>query len=182
VAIEEHWELEVGQPDAGSSGPQVCMVMSPSEDLTSDYFILTINHHSEPEYIPGGIQVQQWYGDEMLASKVGPQEGTLHHSDEIVRWVQRTAIADGKLTFEILDGQSTSWGAFGGQGHLRFSINTHLATLNGYRPAVSLGDSGVSFGGNRVRSLTLTKIRWFDSAGNAYELNAPIDIDADLDP
>jgi hypothetical protein len=28
----------------------------------------------------------------------------------------------------------------------------------------------------------LTKIRWFDADGNAYELNAPIDIDADLDP
>ena len=41
---------------------------------------------------------------------------------------------------------------------------------------------GVSFAGFRVRSLTLTKLRWFDSDGNVYELNAPIDVDADLDP
>jgi hypothetical protein len=30
--------------------------------------------------------------------------------------------------------------------------------------------------------LTLTKLRWTDSNGQVYELNAPIDVDADLDP
>jgi hypothetical protein len=33
-----------------------------------------------------------------------------------------------------------------------------------------------------VKHLTLTKLRWYDAQGNAYELNAPIDVDADLDP
>jgi hypothetical protein len=182
VAIEEHWELSIGEPDADSSGPQVCMVMSPTGDLTSDYFVFTLNHHSDPEYIPGGMQVQQWSGEDLVQSKVGPDEGTLHHSNEVVRWVQRTDVSDGVLGFEILNGESTSWGSFGGQGHLKFGVSTHLTNLNGYRPAVSLGESGVSFAGNRVRSLVLTKLRWFDASGNAYELNAPIDVDADLDP
>jgi hypothetical protein len=182
VAIEEHWELEIGAPDGDSSGPQVCMVMSPTGDLNSDYFVFTLNHHSYPDYIAGGMQVQLWNAEDIVEGKIGPSEGTLHHNDETVRWVQRTEIENGTLHFEILSGESESWGDFGNTGHLQFSLETHLTSLNGYRPAVSLTESGVSFGGNRVRSLVLKKIRWFDSAGQAYELEAPIDVDADLDP
>jgi hypothetical protein len=182
VAIEEHWELSIGQPDAESSSPQVSMVMSPTGDLEGNFFVYTLNHHSDPEWIPGGMQVQHWNGEEIVESKVGPQEGGLNHADEVVTWVQRTAIEDGNLTFEITSGQSQSWGAFGGQGHLKFTISTNLGNLNEYRPAISIEESGVSFAGNRVHSLVLTKLRWFDSEGNVYEMTAPIDLDADLDP
>ena len=98
VAIEEHWEVEVGEPDAESSGPQVCMVMSPTGTLDGDYFVFTINHHSDPEYVPGGMQVQQWCGEDVIDSKES-STGTLHHDDEVVRWVQRTELNGGALTF-----------------------------------------------------------------------------------
>jgi hypothetical protein len=182
VSIEEHWELSLGQPDAASSSPQVSMVMSPTGHLDGSYFVFTLNHHSDPEWIPGGLQVQFWNGEDVVQSKVGPQEGTLHHADEVITWVQRTTVQDGSLTFDIRSGQSDSWGAFGDAGHLRFSVSTELANLNGYRPAISLEESGVAFAGNRVRSLVLTKLRWTDSGGNTYEMVAPIDVDADLDP
>jgi hypothetical protein len=181
VAIEEHWEVEVGEPDPESSGPQVCMVMSPTGSLDGDYFVFTLNLQSDPEYVPGGLQVQQWCGDNILDSRAS-KSGTLHHDNEVVRWVQRTELHGGVITFEVLAGASESWGDFGDTGALKFTIASSLTTLNGYRPAISLTESGVSFAGNRVRSLVLTKIRWFDAEGNAYELNAPIDIDADLDP
>jgi hypothetical protein len=182
VAIEEHWELEIGEPDAGSSSPQVCMVMSPNGDLEGDFFVFTLNHHTEPAFAPGGLQVQQWSGEALVESRPGPQETTLHVEGESVQWVQRLSVEDESLQFEVKSGQSSSWGSFGDAGHLRITAPTALATLNGYRPAVSLQESGTSFAGNRVRSLTLRKLRWWDSAGNVYELNAPIDIDADLDP
>jgi hypothetical protein len=181
VAIEEHWEVQVGEPDSESSGPQVCMVMSPSGSLYGDYFVFTLNHQSDPEYVPGGLQVQQWCGEAIVDSKE-LNSGTLHHDEEVVSWVQRTELNGSALTFEVLTGDSTSWGGFGDTGNLKFTIATSLTSLNGYRPAISLTESGVSFAGNRVRSLVLTKIRWFDAEGNSYELNAPIDIDADLDP
>jgi hypothetical protein len=182
VAIEEHWELSVGQPDAESSAPQVSMVMSPSGDLNGQYFLFTLNHHSVPEWIPGGMQVQYWNGEEVVESKVGPQEETLSNGDEVVRWVQRTALADGQLTFEIKSGTSQTWGSFGGAGHLKFGVSTDLDNLNGYKPAVSIEGSGISFAGNRVKHLTLQKLRWIDADGQVYELSAPIDVDADLDP
>lgn len=182
VSIEEHWELSLGQPDAASSSPQVSMVMSPNGHLESTYFVFTLNHHSYPDWIAGGLQVQFWNGEEIVDSKVGPQEETLHHADEVITWVQRTSVNDGELIFEIAAGQSDSWGAFGDAGHLRFKVETQLDNLNGYRPAVSLEESGVAFAGNRVRSLTLRKLRWTDAEGHVYEMAAPIDVDADLDP
>ncbi|MCC6491943.1 MAG: hypothetical protein IT424_02860 [Pirellulales bacterium] len=182
VTIEEHWELSVGLPDDGSSSPQVTMVTSPTGDLEDDYFVFTLNHHSVPSWVPGGMQVQQWRGESLVDSKTGPQQDALHHSDEVITWVQRTSLNGGQLAFEIVNGNSDSWGNFGGQGFLRLAVASPLSNLNGYRPAVSLDESGVSFGGNRVAGLVLKKLRWIDSAGNAYELNAPIDVDADLDP
>ena len=182
VAIEEHWELSVGQPDAASSSPQVSMLMSPTGHLEGSYFVFTLNHHSDPEWIPGGMQVQYWDGEEIVESKVGPHEEALNQADEVITWVQRTEVADGKLVFDVTSGDSESWGSFGGTGYLRFAVDTNLANLNGYRPAVSLEQSGVSFAGNRVRSLVLKKLRWIDSNGSEYELNAPIEIDTDLDP
>jgi hypothetical protein len=182
VTIEEHWELSVGEPDAASSSPQVCMVMSPTGNLDGLYFVFTLNHHSLPGWIPGGLQVQLWNGEEVVDAHVGPQETTLNHADETLRWVQSTRLVDGQLVFEILNGESESWGEFGGLGYLKITTDTDMVNLNGYRPAISLEQSGVSFAGNRVRSLVLQQLRWIDTNGNAYELNAPIDVDADLDP
>ncbi len=105
----------------------------------------------------------------------------LHHTNEVVRWVQRTELKGGSLSFEIDAGESESWGSFGGES-LKFSFGSELTNLNGYLPAIAIAESGVNFAGNRVRSLTLTKLRWTDSNDQVYELNAPIDVDADLDP
>jgi hypothetical protein len=182
VAVEEHWELSVGEPDAASSSPQVSMVMSPTGNLDGAYFVFTLNHHSVPEWIPGGLQVQYWNGEEIVESKVGPQEATLNNTDEVVTWVQRTELNDGNLVFEIQSGSSDSWGTFGGAGHLKFSVASSLTNLNGYRPALSIEGSGISYAGNRVKHLVLQRLRWIDSNGQAYELTAPIDVDADLDP
>jgi len=181
VAIEEHWELNVGEPDAQRSAPQVTMVTSPVGSLDGVYFLFALNHQSHPEYAPGGMQVQLWNGDELVASHTSQEEEPLHHTNEVVRWVQRTELKGGSLSFEIDAGESVSWGAFGGES-LKFSFGSELVNLNGYLPAIAIAESGVNFAGNRVRSLTLTKLRWTDSNDHVYELTAPIDVDADLDP
>lgn len=181
VAIEEFWELNVGEPDAQRSAPQVTMVTSPVGSLDGLYFLFALNHQSHPEYAPGGMQVQLWNGTELVASHTNQEEEPLHHTNELVRWVQRTELKDGQLSFKIHSGESDSWGSFGGDS-LKFSFASDLSNLNGYLPALAIEESGVNFAGNRVRSLTLTKLRWIDSNDQVYELNAPIDVDADLDP
>jgi hypothetical protein len=182
VAIEESWELKLGEPDAASSSPQVSMVMSPTGNLDGKFFAFTLNCHTAPDWAAGGTQVQLWDGEGLVDSHVGSNQGTLNTTNETVSWVQRTSLVDGQLVFEVVNGHSESWGDFGSEGELRVAVDSDLVNLNDYRPAISLEQSGVAFAGNRVKSLILQKLRWIDSEGHAYELNAPIDVDADLDP
>jgi hypothetical protein len=78
-------------------------------------------------------------------------------------------LADGELTFRVINGASTTWGAFGGEGYLKAVVPVSLTDLNAYHPAVSTGNSGVSYAANLVRSLVLKKVRLIDSNGQVLQ-------------
>jgi len=181
VEIEEHWELAIGEPDAAVSAPQATMVMSPHSDLDGQYFLFTINHRNVPSYEPGGLQVQLWNGDEAVTAESWGA-AALDQASDTISWVERLKVEDGTLMFEVADGSSNAWGSFGGSGSLAISTPTSLENLNGYRPMISIQESQVGYAGNRVQRLLLKKLRWQTSDGEWHELQAPIDIDADLDP
>jgi hypothetical protein len=180
VMIEEHWELNVADPDSASSAPQTSMVMSPTGDSNDVFFIFALNHQSAPGYEPGGLQVQHWDGADFVDARNSHEHGLLHHTDEVVTWVQRLELNEGHLTFGIYDGASESWGSFGGND-LKLSTSSSLTSLNAYRPAVSLGESQVGFAENRVNSLVLKKLVWKTDDGQVYEQNAPIPIDTSFE-
>src|SRR5688572_23740034 len=180
VAIEEHWELTLGQPDAERSAPQTTMVISPVGSVDGVHFLFTLNHLSIPEYQPGGMQVQWWDGDQLVDSTSFGSE-VFSVDEETVRWQQRVSIHNEHLKFQILNGESDTWGSFGGD-ELTLNQPTTLTNLNSYRPAVSLTESQVSYAENRVGSLTLTKLVWVTDDGEVHELNAPIPLDTSLDP
>jgi hypothetical protein len=179
ISVEEHWELQVGQPDTDRSAPQTTMVMSPTGDVMGTHFLFTLNHMTVPDYQPGGMQIQLWNGEELVDQKAGHDSAALEHSDETVHWTQQISLQGGKLRFKVFDGESETWSTFGGE---EFSVNvdSSLTSLNGYRPSVSLGESQVGYAENRVVSLTLTKIVWVTDDGQVHEQNAPIPIDLSL--
>ena len=181
VLIEEHWELHVGGPDPARSAPQVTMVMSPNGNLFQEHFLLTLNHHTHPDFVPGGIQVQRWYGEELESASSVSTYNPLASDGEVLTWIQRLSIVNGKLKFEVF-GNSPSWGNFGDDGELTLSQSSSIPRLNNYAPAVSINDSGIGYAGNRVSSLTLKRLRWVTADNEEHELTAPIDIDTDLDP
>jgi hypothetical protein len=135
---------------------------------------------SAPGFESGGLQAQYWDGDYLVQDAIGSEVGTLGQTDEVITWVQRLKIVDGTLTFEVVNGQSDMWGQFGGED-LSFSVPTSLNKLNGYKPAVSIGESQVSYAENRVTSLVLKKLRWVKENGQVFEQNAPIPVDTSLD-
>ncbi len=180
VSVEEHWELQVSQPDIDRSAPQTTMVMSPTGNLDGVHFLVTLNHAAAPEYTPGGVQVQLWDGDDFVESHSAHEGTSLDHSDEVVTWVQRISLQDNHLSFQIVDGSSDSWGTFGGDA-LSLDVTTSLTSLNNYLPGVSLTESQVGYAENRVTSLTLTKLVWVTDDGVVHEQNAPIPIDTSLD-
>ena len=182
VLIEEHWELHVGGPDAARSAPQVTMVMSPTSDIEDDFFLVTLNHWSYPDYAAGGIQVQRWHQDECYDVAEGSEEAPLADDAEVISWVQRISWVDGNLKFEVVNGNSESWGTFGNSGELSLTQPTALTRLNAYRPAVSIEQSGIGYAGNRVSSLVLKRIQWQTVDGVQHEMVAPIDIATDFNP
>lgn len=181
VEIEEHWELAIGEPDAAVSAPQATMVMSPNGGLDGQFFLFTINHRNVPSYEPGGVQVQLWNGDEAVTAESWGNS-TLDQASDTISWVERLKVADGTLSFEVVDGSSNAWGAFGSSGSLAIATPTSLENLDGYRPMTSINESQIGYAGNRVQRLLLKKLRWQTADGEWHELQAPIDIDADLDP
>jgi hypothetical protein len=181
VQVEEHWQLQLGQPEADLSAPQMTMVMSPNGGLDGLHFLFTLNHSTEPEYAPGGMQVQARQGDELLDDSLVTEVLPLAHTEEVVRWVQRLSLDGSTLKFHVLNGESETWETFGGD-ELSLGVATSLTSLNGYKPAISLAESQVSYAENRVQSLTLTKLVWVTDDGEVHEMNAPIAIDTSLDP
>jgi hypothetical protein len=182
VQIEEQWELSVGVPDAGRSAPQATMVMSPTGNLDSAYFLFTLNCRTFPNYEQGGVQVQRWEGNAVANSGTGSIAEPLNQSADTVTWTQRVSLHDGKITFEVVDGSCESWGNFGNDGSLKLTSDTALQSLNAYKPAISLSESQIGYADNRVKSLTLKKLIWLTDDGQTHQLSAPIDIHAGLDP
>jgi hypothetical protein len=180
VLVEEHWELRLGQPDADRSAPQTTMVMSPLADLTCVHFLFILNHVAVPGFEAGGMQVQLWDGEDLLQEDVSTEIGALARDNEVIRWTQRLSLANGNLTFQIVDGESETWGEFG-DGDLTVSVPTALTRLNAYRPSVSLTESQVSYAENRVASLVLTKLVWIEDNGEVHVQDAPVPLDTSLD-
>lgn len=180
VSVEEHWELRTSQPDFERSAPQTTMVMSPTGSLEGVHFLVTLNHSTVPQYASGGMQVQHWDGGELVQDRAGNNGATLDHSNEVIHWAQRLSLSNGRLTFQVLNGESETWGTFGGDD-LSLSLSTSLTALNEYRPSVSLSESQVGYAENRVVSLTLTKLVWVTEDGLVHEQNAPIPIDTSVD-
>jgi hypothetical protein len=180
ISVEEHWELQISQPDPERSAPQVTMVMSPTANLDGAHFFVTLNHATEPEFESGGVHVQHYDGTELISSRTEDHDEVLNNEGETIRWTQRMTLHDGTLTFSVWDGESQSWNHFGGDD---LTLNTSYSgtNLNTYRPAVSLTESQVNYAENRVVTLVLKKLVWTTADGQVHEQNAPIPIDTSLD-
>jgi type V secretory pathway adhesin AidA len=180
VSVEEHWELRLSEPDPDRSAPQITMVMSPTGNVDSLHFLFTLNHNTVPDYAPGGVQVQVWDGAQFVQSQSAHNGTALWRSEEVVTWTQKISLQDGHAAFQVCDGDSQTWGKFGGD-ELSLSATSSLTGLNSYRPSVSLSESQVGYAQNRVGSLTLTKLIWVTDDGQTHEQAAPIPIDTSLD-
>jgi hypothetical protein len=173
VRVEEDWELVLGTPDADTDAPQVTCAVSPLGNLESWHAALELNQQSLPTFAPGGVQLQIWEGEVPLSDRRFPNGAVLAQPGETVHWTQSMQLSEGNLTFEVINGSSTTWGPFGGQGYLKASVATTLSSLNGYSPAVSVENSRVGYAANRVQSLVLKRVRYYTSTGQQIEDTTP---------
>jgi hypothetical protein len=177
VRIEEDWRLQVGDPDPNVTAPQVTTAISPRGDLEGVHAIFNLNHQALEQFAPGGMQLQVWNGETPISHyRLNPDE-VFSDSGEVVTWTQVMELKSSGLLFRIENGQSATWGSFGGNALLTERVSTTLSNLNAYNPLVSVDNSGVVFAGNRVQSLKLERVRIFTSDGQEFsiELNMGVD-------
>jgi hypothetical protein len=173
TGVEEDWELVVETPDSNLNGPQVTCSIAPQAADDSLYAAFELNHRTLPEFERGGMQLQVWSGEYNLANNPYPQNQLLSTAGETVTWTMSMRLNGENITFEVKNGHSTTWGNFGGQGYLRSSQSCDSDNLDGYSADDSIDNSGVGYASNRVRSLTLKRVRYYLSNGDVITDDAP---------
>lgn len=163
LRIEQDWKLVLNEPDQSVNAPQFHTVMSPFGDLDSVYAQVTWNWRELPDFAPGGLQIQGWCGDECPLHK-DFSSNELSTTAETLRWTQAIETDGTVLTFEVINGQSVTWGAFGGHS-LQIRGTAPIAALNNYNTDVSAANSVITYGSNRVQSLVITEVRYYGANG-----------------
>lgn len=173
IKVEEDWELVIAEPDTSTDSPQITCVFAPTADVNEGYAAFDLNHRSEYSYVPGGLQLHVWNPNQPIVVDSSQHHEMLSHDGETVTWTQRLRLTDHVLSVRVKNGHSETWGDFGAYGDIVVAVYAGLDNLNGYSPDVSVANSGVSFGGNRVVSLTLKKVRWYSVYGLLNEDDTP---------
>lgn len=168
--VEEDWELVVNDPDVNDNSPQVTCVIAPLT-VDSGYLAVDVNFHSQPDYSPGGVQMHVWSPNTPMSVADSGLTAALGTQNETITWTTKMSVANNTLTFQVVNGNSTTWGAFGNDGELSLSVSALLASLDGYDSNVSLDNSGVPYASNRVTSLTLKAVRWYSASGVLLQQN-----------
>jgi hypothetical protein len=150
----------------------VLTVFSPLAGLDGLYATFEINHISSVQFGSGGLHLSIWNGDTHLSVAHAGNFAPMITDGEVVRWTQAIEVKQGKVIFEIRGGTSTTWGEFGEDGLLHLERDSSLADLAGYSPTVSIGKSEVSFASNRVKELSMTRVRLIHASGNVDTDNA----------
>jgi hypothetical protein len=168
--VEEDWQAVVATPDVLGVGPQMTMVMSPNSDPTAAFVTFYLNYRDYPNWQPGGLQLKA-YGAAPDPSSPPPlldtdTEGTqvCSTAGETVSWTQRMSLFSGSLNLSVVNGSSTTWGNFGQSPEsLGVSASSSLSDLSLYQPTYSVSKSGASWQSDRVTSMTLLRVRYYNN-------------------
>ena len=165
IQVEEDWQLVLNEPDDGLTTPQFHTAMSPFGHTDSLFAQVTWNYREIPDFSAGGLQMQGWHEDGVLTDRSFAY-GALSRVAETVGWTQ-TLTADGTMgSFSITNGYSNTWSTFGYPAqNMKLHGVVNVSNLDGYNPDVSVENSGVTFGSNRVRSLRITEVRYYGASG-----------------
>ena len=160
VRIEEDWYVKIGTPDPDSDSPQITTCIAPAWTLAGRYGVFDMNCATQPGFSSGGVQLQLWSNGSILQTVSNTNWDSLHFVDEEIRYTSAIMVQGGNLVFEILNGTSLSWGAFG-NGELRLQYPTWRDHLNNYDVDYTVYNSRVGFASHRVRRFTLERVRYY---------------------
>ncbi len=163
MRIEEDWMLVLNEPNDTVESPQFHTRMSAFPGLESYYAQVVWNYRELPEFTPGGLQLQSWHAETRIRSRTVRFEA-LSTAAETITWTQALETDGLMLSFEIFNGQSTTWGAFGRD--MRIDEDAAIPDLSQYTTDASMRNSWITFGSNRVDLWAITEVRYYDADGN----------------
>jgi hypothetical protein len=162
--VEEDWVLVIGTPNTDESGPQITTCMSPVSDGSTPFVAFDLNYRDYPSFLAGGLQAKVYSGKNgSVLSSSSQGDALLQTTGERVTWTQRMGLSQGNtVTYTVVNGQSTTWGAFGSsQGLDPLTFTAPISSLANYSPTTSVSNSGVGWQSNRVTSMTLVQVRYY---------------------
>lgn len=165
MRVEEDWYVKIGTPDPDSDSPQITSVIAPGWTLLGKYAVFDMNCATQPGFSSGGVQLQLWSNDAIVQTASNVNWSSLHFVDEEIHYTSVMSIVGNNLVFEIINGTSQSWGAFG-TGELKLQIATWRNHLNEYDPYFTTWNSRIGFATHRVRNFTLERIRYYSADGS----------------
>lgn len=162
MRVEEDWYVQIGTPSPQEDSPQITTVLSPSWSLNGNFAVFDMNCATQPNFESGGVQLQLWQDDEIAQSRSNANWTSLCHPNDEIRYTSVMSIQDGKMIFEIQNGSSTTWGAFG-DGELKLQVPTWRPHLNHYSRWNSESNSRIGLASHRVRQFVLERVRFYSS-------------------
>jgi hypothetical protein len=175
--ILEQWEVKVADPDVDTNSPQLSTIMTPDNSHPEDFFAFELNHSTIPEFSPGGMQVQYWSGDQLSKYQYSATNELIDESPDTIIWTQRLSLNNGQLRFQIINGDSESFGDFGGSALFTLTTPSNLQSLNAYSYEESAKYSNVTYGTNRVEKMQLKRVRFYSGSTLVKQMNTPIVVD-----
>lgn len=166
VRIEEDWLLDIAVTDENSTAPEIVTTFGPGDPATGLHAVFEMNHSTYPSFVKGGMQIQTWWGPSLLGARRHPNGAEMSTIVERIQFTCVTRVQDHLLTMEITNGDSVTYGTFGGDHSLRLRLYSELDDLNNYRPLRSVQHSRVTFGANRVNRYLRTAIRYYTAGGD----------------
>ena len=104
-------------------------------------------------------------GGWFLGSKRHWNNAELLTTVERIQFTCVTKIDSGRVTMEVRNGDSVTFGQFGNDNSLRVRLWTNRSNLNNYNPNHSLNHSRVTFGANRVNRYLRSEVRYYATDG-----------------
>lgn len=163
LRVEQDWRVVLEDPESLADSPQFHTVMSPYNHLDSYFAQVVWNYREAPSFTAGGLQLQVWGSDWLMGAK-NVREERLSDAAETVTWTQVLETNGEQVSVQVTNGESTTWGTFGGS-HTKVSANASVQTLNEYDTGVSVENSWVTLGSNRVQQVEITQVRRYGTNG-----------------
>lgn len=172
MRVEEDWEVQLNDPHQLLKAPQFHTVISPVGDTESYYYQACWNYREMPDLTSGGLQVLVFHGDTSVGSK-SIRSDSLSTSAETITWSQSIQTNGNMLRFSITNGNSQTWGSFGGS-EASLQGAAPVVNLNEYDPNVSAENSWISYGANRVNLMRINEVRYYDAQNNLIRRDATV--------